>query len=154
MKPVPRRRTERGQAAGIESIPFGVLVFVCFSLLAVNVWATIDAKTALDSAAREYLRGYTKSDSAQQGLVRGEALAREALGDRAQRQHLLIVAPQGRFGPCAQATVELQVELPMMKLPFVGEFGVHRVHATASELIDANRRMDSSTGLQGSQCDR
>ncbi|MGZ4694068.1 MAG: hypothetical protein ACXWA3_10620, partial [Acidimicrobiales bacterium] len=52
------RRDDRGQLAGIEVLPFGVLVFVVGALLITNAWAVVDAKIAVDAASREAVRTY------------------------------------------------------------------------------------------------
>ncbi|MGV3758684.1 MAG: hypothetical protein ACO1PW_03960 [Actinomycetota bacterium] len=49
-------RGDRGQVAGIEAIPFGLLIFVLGGLLLANAWAVVDAKLATDAAAREAVR--------------------------------------------------------------------------------------------------
>src|SRR5690606_2186473 len=45
------RRGERGQVAGIEALPFGLLIFVAGTLLVVNIWGVVDTKFAADTAA-------------------------------------------------------------------------------------------------------
>jgi phenylalanyl-tRNA synthetase beta chain len=49
----PRLGGDGGQVAGIEALPFGVLIFVVGALLITNLWAVIDTKIAVDAAARE-----------------------------------------------------------------------------------------------------
>ncbi|MFM7063259.1 MAG: hypothetical protein ACKO04_07175, partial [Actinomycetes bacterium] len=46
-----------------------------------------------------------------------------------------------RFGPCAEARVELRVGVPRLRLPFGREFGHTEVVATADELVDAHKEV-------------
>ena len=52
---------DRGQIAGIEAIPFGVLLFIVGALLVANAWAVIDVKMTVTSAAREAARTYVEA---------------------------------------------------------------------------------------------
>ncbi len=56
-------RDDRGQVAGIEAVPFGILIFVVGALLIANAWAVIDVKMAVTSAAREAARTYVEAPS-------------------------------------------------------------------------------------------
>jgi hypothetical protein len=46
---------------GLEVIPFGVLIFVSFTLVIANAWAVVDAKLAVESASREAGRAYVEA---------------------------------------------------------------------------------------------
>ena len=70
---------DRGQVAGIEAIPFGILLFVIGALLIANAWAVIDVKMAVTSAAREAARTYVEAPDHETGLARAEAAARSAI---------------------------------------------------------------------------
>ncbi|MGH2685611.1 MAG: hypothetical protein ACRDJP_09115, partial [Actinomycetota bacterium] len=59
-----RCQGDRGQVAGIEALPFGVLIFVVGALLVTNVWGVIDAKLAATSAAREAARAFVEAADA------------------------------------------------------------------------------------------
>ncbi|MEY2465047.1 MAG: hypothetical protein QOH64_3185, partial [Acidimicrobiaceae bacterium] len=72
-------RDEHGQVAGVEALPFGVLLFVVGALLVANAWAVIDAKMATDSAAREAARTYVEAETHEAGLLDATAAAREAI---------------------------------------------------------------------------
>jgi hypothetical protein len=43
--------SDAGMVGGIETLPFGLLVFVVGSLLVAQAWAVVDAKLAVDAAA-------------------------------------------------------------------------------------------------------
>ena len=53
---------ERGAIAGIEALSFGMLLFVAGTLFIANIWAVIDAKLAVTSAAREATRAFVEAD--------------------------------------------------------------------------------------------
>ena len=93
------RGTESGQAAGIETIPFGILVFIGGLLLVVNVWAVVDTRAALDTAARDYLRAYTSSSTSALGRAAGREAALASMGARAHGRAVEITAPDEPFGP-------------------------------------------------------
>ena len=75
--------------AGIEAIPFGILIFVVGALLIANIWAVIDAKAAVDAAAREATRSYVESQ------VDGTATP-DAASDAAVQAGLAALEAQGR----------------------------------------------------------
>ena len=133
----------RGAVAGAEGVAFGALVLVAGALLLVNAWAVVDTRTALDSAAREYLRAYTEADSAAAAAVAGDRAVGLVLGGRHTLSSTLTVdAPSpASFGPCAPAAVTLAVTVPAIRMPFVDGFGDHRVSVRHVELIDAHREM-------------
>ena len=149
---ITRRHDERGQAGGLETLPFGLLVFVVGALLIANAWAVIDAKLAVTSAAREATRTYVESPAA---LTPDEALAaaRSAAdaafnGQRSssRRPELRLVAGDGRSRErCTRITVEATIRVPAIKVPWVGSFG-HGfvVRARHSEVVDPFR-----SGLSG-----
>ena len=102
-------RSDRGQFAGIEALPFGVLVFVIGSLLVANAWAVIDAKLAVSAAAREGARTYVEAPP---DLVVAERAAREAAADAleghgrdADDAAIAVANPAGSFTRCARVTV-------------------------------------------------
>lgn len=129
------RGTESGQAAGIETIPFGILVFVGGLLLVVNVWAVVDTRAALDTAARDYLRAYTSASTSALGRAAGRDAAVASMGARERGDQIEIVDPDEAFGPCRPATVELRLDVPAIRAPFIGSIGTTTVTATETELV-------------------
>ena len=58
---------------GVEALPFGLLTFVAGVLLVANLWAVVDAKVAVDAAARQATRHYVEADvSGPGGSARAE----------------------------------------------------------------------------------
>jgi hypothetical protein len=146
------RRGEQGQAGGVETLAFGVLVFVVGALVVANAWAVIDAKLAVASAAREATRAYAEAPAT---LTPDEALAAShAAADAAFKGHrdstrgpeLRLVAGEGASRErCARVTAEVSVRVPTVTLPWVGRFGRgFRVVARHSEIVDPFR-----SGLSG-----
>ena len=68
-----------GQVGGIEALPFGLLVFVVGALLVANAWAVVDAKLAVDAAARQATRHYVEADVGR-GVTRGRGGRRRGPG--------------------------------------------------------------------------
>ncbi|MFN8050553.1 MAG: hypothetical protein U0Q22_03885 [Acidimicrobiales bacterium] len=133
--PTRHFRSERGQVAGVETIPFAILVFVAGLLLVVNVWAVIDTRAAVDTAARDYLRAYTGAPDAATARARGRTAAEASLGERGRSGRRTIVDPTAPFGPCRPATVRITVEVPAVRAPFIGSIGTTTVESTQTELV-------------------
>lgn len=136
------RRHERGQAGGIEVLPFGFLIFVAGALLVANAWAVIDAKLAVTAAAREAARTWVESDGGAGGEASARAAAGEALeghGREADRLVLELEAPAG-FGRCAPVQARASYTVPAVPLPWIGGFGRGiTVSSTHSERVDPFR---------------
>lgn len=143
---------ERGQAAGVETIPFAVLVFVAGMLLAVNAWAVVDTRAALDAAAREYLRAYTAAADAGEARTAGDHAARTSIGDRLAPR-LRIIPPRGIFGACRPATVVLALDVEAVRLPFVDGLGRTTASTTQTELVQPYARARSADAPDPSPCD-
>lgn len=143
-----RRRGQAGVLAGSDGLLFGMLVMVAGSLLVLHLWATVDARAALDAAAREYLRTYTEQVDAAEAATAAERAARDALRARgATWTDASIEAPApAAFGPCAPATVTMAVELPAVTLPFLDGLGARTVTVEHTELIDAHRELAAGSG--------
>jgi hypothetical protein len=152
----PHTRSERGQAAGVETIPFGILVFIAGLLLVVNVWASVDARMAADAAARDYLRAYTAAATVAEAQQEGAASARRSLAARiGASARATVAAPTQPFGPCLPATVRIDIRVPAIAAPFLGTFGERTVTATLTELVqpfgDA-RATNGTHSLDGTAC--
>lgn len=149
MNAPPRRTTtrgERGQVAGIEVLPFGLLIFIAGALLITNMWGVVDSKFATDAAAREatrYIVESARSDVDPATIRAGAtAIARQTLDDH------------GRTGPaqveiepdavvltrCLRVRVTVRTEVPAIRIPFIGGYGEpFDIVATHSELVDPTR---------------
>jgi hypothetical protein len=147
------RGDDRGQVGGIEVLPFGLLVFVVGTLLIANAWAVVDAKLAVDAAAREAARHFVEADVPDaRNIADAEAAARragfEALaahgreGARATVELTGLESPDGQSGftRCARATFTARYDVPVLRLPWIGGFGSGLdVTSRHTELIDPYR---------------
>ena len=136
-------RDDRGQVAGVEALPFGVLLFVVGALLIANAWAVIDAKMTVTSAAREAARSYVEGSDAADAHDRAEAAARDAVrahGRNADRATIDGPDSADAFSRCNRITFAVTYPVPALTLPFIGGFGhAFDVTATHSELVDPFR---------------
>lgn len=137
-------RHERGVVGGLEAIPFGLLVFVVGTLLMANAWAVVDAKLAVDAAAREAARTFVESGGGADGEAAAIRAAREALqghGRDPDRLLLEIRLPAGTgFRRCAPVVVRASYEVAAVPLPWIGGFGSGiDVTARHSERVDPFR---------------
>ena len=144
----PRRRIpgDRGQVAGIEVLPFGLLIFIAGALLLTNIWGVIDAKFAADAAAREatrYLVEVARSDVAASTVVEGATdVARQTLDDhgRSSPASVTIEPDAAALTRCQRIRVTVSTEVPAIRIPFIGGFGEpFDIVAAHSELIDPTR---------------
>ncbi|WP_436792677.1 hypothetical protein [Actinospongicola halichondriae] len=141
-----RRRGDRGQVAGIEVLPFGLLVFITGALLLTNIWGVVDAKFAADAAAREATRYVVESARSDVDVATIRAGATDVA--------LQTLDDHGRPGPadvvlrpdaavltrCQRIEVTVSTEVPAVRIPFIGGFGrPFAIVATHSELIDPTR---------------
>ena len=141
-----RRRGERGQAGGMEVLPFGLLIFVAGTLLIANIWGVVDAKFAVDAAARESVRWVVERagrSTTADGLRAGATeIARATLVDHGRDGPLEVqLGPTGAtFVRCQRIEVTVAIEVPAIRIPFLGGFGNDfDVRATHAELIDPTR---------------
>ena len=136
-------RDDRGQVAGVEALPFGVLLFVVGALLIANAWAVVDAKMTVTSAAREAARSYVEGSDADDALARADAAARDAVrahGRNADRATIDGPDSADAFTRCNRITFAVTYPVPALTLPFIGGFGrAFDVTATHSELVDPFR---------------
>jgi Flp pilus assembly protein TadG len=136
-------RDDRGQVAGVEALPFGVLLFVVGALLIANAWAVIDAKMTVTSAAREAARSYVEGSSPEDARARAESAARDAVRAHGRNsKRMTIDGPDSTeaFSRCNRITFAVSYPVPALTLPFIGGFGhAFDVTATHSELVDPFR---------------
>lgn len=137
---------ERGQAGGIEVLPFGLLVFVTGALIITNLWGVVDAKFSTDAAAREAARYVVEAadSSTDPSIVRARAatVAQATMRDQGRSGPVTVeVTPaSGPFDRCARITVRVATVVPAIQVPFVGGFGdAFDVIAQHSELVDPTR---------------
>lgn len=137
-------RRDDGVVGGVESLPFGVLVFVVGTLIVVNAWGVVDAKMAVAGAAREAVRAYVEAprrDTAET-LARAAALrAMHAMGRTARAPQIDMA---GDFGRCNRVSATVSYRIPAVRLPWVDGLGSFTARSTATELVDPLR-----SGLNG-----
>lgn len=135
--------TEDGQdgMAGLEVLPFGVLIFVMGSLVALNAWAVIDARLAASSAAREAARAYVESPSEPIGRQAALEAAREAVAAyRRDPDDLELRLPQEEeFGRCHRVTFTATLEAPTVRIPLGQGWGRSQVTVSHVEIVDPLR---------------
>jgi hypothetical protein len=124
-------------------LAFGFLVLVSGTLLVVNAWAVVDAKFAVDAAAREAARTYVETPDRNDARAAAEARALEALRAHGRtdpdRVSISIEEPEG-FGRCRPVEVTVSYRVPALTLPFIGGFGGPiDASATHTEVIDPFR---------------
>jgi Flp pilus assembly protein TadG len=134
---------DRGQVAGIEAIPFGLLLFVIGALLIANAWAVIDAKMAVTSAARQAARVYVEAADHRTGLAQAEEAARGAIaaqGGNAAKVSISGPTSEAAFARCNHVSFTVSYPVPALTLPFIGGLG-HGidVRSTQTEIVDPFR---------------
>jgi putative hemolysin len=147
-----RRLKGDGGQAGAEALPLALLLFVVTVLLFVNIWSVVDAKLAVDAAAREATRSYVEaavgdggSGAAERSAVEAGSAALEAYGrdpGRARVWLSSLTSPGagGGFVRCARATFSASYHVPALSLPWIGGFGQgFDAVSSHSELIDPYR---------------
>jgi hypothetical protein len=130
---------DRGQAAGVEALPFGVLVFVTGTLIAVSAWGVVTARGLADSVAREYLRGYTRATSATQAGTEGRRLAAAVMAARSVEASRVTITEPTNFVACAPATVRVRIVVPLLRAPFVGDLTETAVEVERTDRVDPYR---------------
>jgi hypothetical protein len=147
------RRDDAGQIGGVEVLPFAVLICVVGVLLVSNIWAVVDAKLAVDAAAREATRQYVEAEVVRSGDEPGAAAAATEAGlaalaahgrDRSRgrvwRDELVAPSGQGGYVRCARVTFRASYQVPALTLPWIGGFGrAFAVESHHSEVIDPYR---------------
>ena len=141
-----RCRGDAGQVAGIEALPFGVLIFVGGALLVTNVWGVIDAKLAATSAAREAARAFVEASDAAAADESAALAASEAIAAHGRSpERLVLQRLGGTFSRCARVTFQAAYPVPAIALPWIGGFGqAFTATARHSEIVDPFR-----SGLEG-----
>jgi len=139
-----RLRCDDGVVGGVETLPFGVLVFVVGPLIVVSAWGVVDAKMTVASAAREAVRAYVEAPAPNQAErdARAAALSTMSALGRTARQPAVDIG--GDFGRCNRVTATVAYRIPALRLPWVGGIGSFTARSTASELVDPLR-----SGLTG-----
>lgn len=141
-----RLRGDAGQVAGIEAVPFGLLVLVVGILLVAHTWAVVDAKFVAASAAREATRAYVESADAVAAIGAARRGAEEAVR-RAGRPSVALDLGRATagFGRCARTRFDVRLPVPTVGLPWRSDRPSVVVRAGHQEVVDPYR-----DGLAGS----
>jgi hypothetical protein len=136
-----RARGDAGQVAGVEVLPFGVLIFVIGSLLFANAWAVVDAKVAVTAAAREATRAYVEAVDAEHADADAVVAARASIdGHGRDAAKLGLARTAGSFRRCSRVRFEATYPIPAVTLPWIGGFGEgFVVRARHAEIVDPFR---------------
>ena len=122
--------------AGGEAVLLGVLVFVSGTLLMLSMWTLVDAKLAVEAAAREATRALVESPGAvltggtvdevdarvlaTDTAVSAMTAQRGAPGAGAASWSLVDVLVDGTYERCAEVVVTVRITVDTPRLPFVG----------------------------------
>jgi hypothetical protein len=135
---------DSGQVAGVEVLPFAVLIFVVGSLLIAGSWATIDAKMAVNAATREAVRTFVEAPDEATATAQSTRVAREAVAGHGRNPDKLTLAPpdyhNGSFRRCNLVTIRASYPVPLIALPLIGSHGeAFTVTSSHTEVIDPYR---------------
>ncbi len=130
--------SERGAVGGIEVLPFGLLVFVAGALLIANAWAVVDAKLAVESAAREAGRAYVEAGNADAADQAARGATRSAIEGTGRDPARLSLSNNGPpYVRCAVVEHEASYRVPALTIPILGGFGRGaEVRGRHREIID------------------
>lgn len=137
----PRRgRGDQGQVAGMEAVPFGLLVFTVGTLLIAHTWAVVDAKFLTATAAREAAHAAAEAPSAP-AASEAAATAAEAVAARSgrSRDDLTLSLLGGPFGRCRPVIAEAADVVPAIGLPWRGDRPTTLVRTRHREVVDPYR---------------
>jgi hypothetical protein len=151
------RREEDGLSGGAEALVFGTLVFVVGTLIAVNAWAVVDAKLAVNAAAREAGRALAETTAPTWGLAfaAAEDAARATVAGHGKDAGALVLEVVAGYDPlvedgsaptrCRRVTVAAHLPVTTAAMPLVGAWTVvDTVTGRHSEVVDPLR-----SGLAG-----
>jgi hypothetical protein len=115
---------QRGVVGGVEVLPFGFLIFVAFALVLANAWAVVDAKLAVESAAREAGRAYVEAHDPATAWSASERAARDAMsGAGRDPSRLSLHVEGGPYERCQVVEHVTSYEVAGLTIPFIGSFG-------------------------------
>lgn len=145
-----RTRTDAGFVAGGEAIALGVLVLVVGSLLVLGAWSVVDARLAVDAAAREAGRSLVESATARTDARDADRIATEVAIATLAAHHGPLSATDatwthvdthvtGALVRCGRVRTEVVVAVRTVRLPLVGGLGTVRLRGDHVERIEPYR---------------
>lgn len=116
---------ERGVVGGVEVLPFGFLIFVAFSLVIANAWAVVDAKLAVEAAAREAGRAFVEAHDPDIAPAAADRAARAAVAGAGRDPSRLSIEVRvdGDYERCAVVEHRTSYQVAGLTVPFIGAFG-------------------------------
>ncbi len=133
-----RLRGDAGQVAGIEAVPFGLLVFTTGALVVAQAWGVVDAKLLAGTAAREATRAFVEAPSgaraAHDAVVAGQRAVPRRGGVEVDLRRL-----DDGFARCRTVTFEARWAVPAIGLPWGGTRPEVAVAARHAEVVDPYR---------------
>ncbi|MDP9442565.1 MAG: hypothetical protein M3P34_10410 [Actinomycetota bacterium] len=135
---------EAGQVGGMEGLVFGMLVFVCGTLVIANAWAVADAKLAASAAAREAARAFVESTAptVDDAMDDARVAAAEAITGYGRNPDKMRFATEDepQLLRCARVTVVVEYPVPLISLPLLGRHGSgFTARGRHSEIVDPFR---------------
>lgn len=152
---------EGGFVAGGEALALGVVVFVVGVLLVLNAWRLVDGKLAVETAAREAVRGLVEAPVA---VLTDPATGQEVADARARATmaahrgaddgpnatwRFVDTRVVGTVARCAPLTATITVEVDTVRLPLGAGFGTVTLTGEHTERIEPYR---SGLPVGGWQC--
>ncbi len=135
-----RLRGDRGQVAGIEAIPFGLLVLTVGILVVAHTWAVVDAKFVATAAAREATRAYVEAPSSESAEAHATTAAATAVVRSGRDPATLrLTRSSAGFGRCVPTRYEAALEVPAVAVPWRADRPAHQVRAAHTEVVDPYR---------------
>ena len=134
---------EEGFTAGLESLVFGVLVFVIGTLVVVNAWAVVDARFATAGAAREAVRAVVEAGEDVDGevalLARAQSAADQSFVAHGYATPPALVDTALDRRRCATVSVTVEVEVVPALLPGLAVTPSYTVRSSYAEVVDPFR---------------
>lgn len=117
-------RAQTGFAGGIEVLPFAVLIFVLGTVLVANAWAVVDAKLAVEAAAREATRAYVEAGDADRAGAASRTAAEGAFeGSGRDPRDLRLQHSSDAYIRCTRVDFEASYLVHAVRLPVIGGLG-------------------------------
>lgn len=141
-----RRDGQRGAMGGVEVVPVASLVLITGVLLVADAWAVLDAKLAVEQAAREGARAGIEEPERSAAAASARRAATDAFSAGGRPASRLEVRTRGRWDErCAAIEVRTSTSVRSVRLPFIGPFGPPvTVRGRHREVLDPYR-----SGLRG-----
>lgn len=135
--------TDESGQGGLEGLVFGFGLWVLGTLVIVNAWGVIDAKTAAAGAAREATRAFVEAPVATPEAAMEEAVraAEDTMAGAGRDPRRVVVVPEvAELRRCGRVTLRVEYPVPLLTIPVIGRYGRgFTASAAHSELVDPFR---------------